>query len=56
VVSFYDAFFNEGNIYVALEYMDAGSLADVLAKSGPIPENIIAKIAVQVRTFVFYFN
>ena len=58
VVSFYDAFYNEGSIYVALEYMDAGSLADVLSKSKTVPENVLSNIARQVNrlTFITYFE
>lgn len=39
---------DKGQIAVALEYMDGGSLADVLAKVGRIPEPILADIAAQI--------
>ncbi|EFA84569.1 MAP kinase kinase [Heterostelium album PN500] len=32
IVSFYDAFYNDGSIHIVLEYMDGGSLTDLLAK------------------------
>jgi serine/threonine protein kinase len=48
VVTFFDAFYEEGSIFIALEYMDAGSLGHVIEKSGPIPEVILVKIAEQV--------
>lgn len=51
VVTFYDAFFNEGSIHIALEYMDAGTLADILHKAGAIPENVLAYFALQVYNF-----
>ena len=49
VVTFFDAFYNEGCIYIVLEFMDAGSLATVLEKAKKIPEKILAKIAYQVH-------
>jgi serine/threonine protein kinase len=49
VVSFFDAFYNEGSFYIALEYMNGGSLAHVLSKAGSIPENVLGKIAIQVQ-------
>jgi serine/threonine protein kinase len=56
VVAFYDAFYEEGSILIALEYMDAGSLSEVLSKSGPIPENIMAKITKQVLQGLNYLH
>ncbi|PRP86426.1 hypothetical protein PROFUN_05345 [Planoprotostelium fungivorum] len=56
VVAFYDAFFNDGNIYVALEYMEAGSLSTVMEKSGSIPEEVIARIAYQVLSGLIYLH
>lgn len=52
VVSFFDAFYEEGSIFIALEYMDAGSLGNVIEKCGAIPEVILVKIAEQVWYFV----
>jgi len=40
IVHFYGAFFQEGSISIALEYMDGGSLANVLEQVGPIPESV----------------
>lgn len=40
--AFYDS---EGRAHVTLEYMDRGSLADVIRKTGPLPEPVICKIA-----------
>ena len=42
LISFYGAFYREGAITIALEYMDGGSLANVLDQVGPIPERILA--------------
>jgi len=44
VVTFFDAFYSEGSISIALEYMDGGSLADHLRASGSIPERALSNI------------
>jgi serine/threonine protein kinase len=58
IIKFYGAFFSEGHIFIALELMDAGSLHDVLKKTGAMPENVVSKIAHQVcsRIKSVYFN
>mmetsp|Transcript_29568 Transcript_29568/g.41589 ORF Transcript_29568/g.41589 Transcript_29568/m.41589 type:complete len:389 (+) Transcript_29568:680-1846(+) len=56
VVTFFDAFYNEGCIYIVLEFMDAGSLATVLEKAKKIPEKILAKIAFQVLGGLNYLH
>jgi serine/threonine protein kinase len=43
IVDFKGAFFDEDHLYVVLEYMDGGSLQDVLRKAGKIPEAIIGQ-------------
>lgn len=46
LVRSYGAFHDErGRVHVTLEYMDRGSLSDVIQKVGPIPEHVICKIA-----------
>jgi len=55
VVAFYDAFFTEGSIYIALEYMDGGSLADIIA-FGPMDERTLAHISVQVLKGLSYLQ
>eukprot|EP00270_Netrium_digitus_P008303 TRINITY_DN2475_c0_g1_i2.p1 TRINITY_DN2475_c0_g1~~TRINITY_DN2475_c0_g1_i2.p1 ORF type:complete len:390 (+),score=52.08 TRINITY_DN2475_c0_g1_i2:175-1344(+) len=47
VVRCYQSFYIDGKISMVLEYMDGGSLADVLSKRGPISEPFIAEIATQ---------
>lgn len=42
IISFYGAFYQEGSVYMCIEYMDGGSV-DKLYKDG-IPENILRKI------------
>lgn len=43
IVDFYGAFFQEGAVYICMEYMDGGSI-DKLHGDG-IPENVLRKIA-----------
>jgi mitogen-activated protein kinase kinase 1 len=56
VVTFYDAFYSEGSISIALEFMDGGSLADLLRACGSIPERILAKITTQVLKGLAYLH
>ena len=48
LIQFYGAFYREGTITIALEFMDGGSLANVLHQVGPIPEEVLAGMAFQV--------
>lgn len=48
LITFYGSFYRNSSITIALEYMDGGSLANVLSQVGPIPENILACIAYQI--------
>ncbi|RAH73164.1 mitogen-activated protein kinase kinase PBS2 [Aspergillus aculeatinus CBS 121060] len=43
IIDFYGAFFQEGAVYICVEYMDGGSI-DKIYKEG-IPENILRKVA-----------
>lgn len=47
VVSFLGAYFENGNTKLALEFLNRGSLEDVLNTSGPFPEDVLASIAKQ---------
>lgn len=48
-VRFYGAFYDgSGAVYIALEYMDCGSLKDVLDKRGPIPERLMRRITLHI--------
>lgn len=42
IIDFYGAFFQEGAVYMCIEYMDGGSIDKLY--SGGIPENVILKI------------
>lgn len=48
IITMYDAFFRESQMYVILEYMDCGSLEDVVTIVGKIPENVLAQMTQQV--------
>lgn len=56
LITFYGAFYREGSITIALEYMDGGSLANVLAQVGPIPERVLANIAFQILWGLAYLK
>jgi mitogen-activated protein kinase kinase 1 len=56
LITFYGAFYREGSITIALEYMDGGSIANVLNQVGPIPENILASIAFQILWGLAYLK
>jgi mitogen-activated protein kinase kinase 3 len=47
LVGFYGATYREGEVLVALEYMDVGGLDRVLSKAGKIPERALAGICYQ---------
>lgn len=42
IIDFYGAFFQEGAVYMCIEYMDGGSIDKIYA--GGIPENVLKKI------------
>ena len=60
LVGFYDAFLHEGAVYLALEYMDAGSLLDVYenaAREGVrVPEPLLAHILFQILQGLTYLH
>lgn len=56
LITFYGAFYREGSITIALEYMDGGSLANVIDQVGPIPEQVLASIAFQILWGLAYLK
>ena len=56
LITFYGAFYREGAITIALEYMDGGSLANVLSQVGPIPERVLASMAFQILWGLAYLK
>ncbi|KAJ1406441.1 ser/thr kinase [Ochromonadaceae sp. CCMP2298] len=56
LITFYGAFYREGSITIALEYMDGGSLANVLSQVGPVPERALASMAYQILWGLAYLK
>jgi mitogen-activated protein kinase kinase 3 len=56
LITFYGAFYREGSITIALEYMNGGSLANVLAQVGPIPESVLANMVYQILWGLAYLK
>jgi serine/threonine protein kinase len=58
VVDFYDAFSNidEGGIALMIEYMDGGSLQDIVAAGGCDDEKTLASIALQALTGLYFLH
>jgi len=56
LISFHGAFFKDGAISIALEWMDVGSLADVLQAVGCIPEAELCVMAKQVLEGLAYLR
>jgi mitogen-activated protein kinase kinase 1 len=53
---FYGAFYRDGAITIALEYMDGGSLANVISQVGQIPEFALANMAYQILWGLAYLK
>ncbi len=56
LISFYGAFYREGAISVALEFMDGGALSNVIAQMGYIPEPALANITFQLLWALAYLK
>jgi mitogen-activated protein kinase kinase 1 len=56
MITFYGAFYRDGAITIALEYMDGGSLSNVLSQVGPIPERVLACMAYQILWGLAYMK
>lgn len=56
LITFYGAFYREGAITIALEYMDGGSLANVVNQIGYIPEIVLGNIAFQILWGLAYLK
>lgn len=56
ILKSYGAFLKDGLVHIALEYMDAGSLADVIKEVGKIPEPIIGMIAIHILRGLDYLH
>eukprot|EP01104_Vermistella_antarctica_P013314 TRINITY_DN4004_c0_g1_i1.p1 TRINITY_DN4004_c0_g1~~TRINITY_DN4004_c0_g1_i1.p1 ORF type:complete len:324 (-),score=43.59 TRINITY_DN4004_c0_g1_i1:43-1014(-) len=56
IVQFHGAFYHEGNISIALEYMDSGSLLDVVYGYDPIPERVLSRLTRQLLDGINYMH
>jgi serine/threonine protein kinase len=57
LVKFFGAFYNDDRtISVALEYMNGGSILQLLKRMGPLPEHIMAAVAYQVLWGLAYLK
>lgn len=56
LVTFYGAFHRDGNIGMVLEYMDRGSLHDVVVERFEIPENVLAAMTYQILWGLAYLH
>jgi len=56
LIRLFDAFFADGKISLCMEFADAGSLADILARSGVIPEAVMSAITLQLLHGLLYLH
>jgi serine/threonine protein kinase len=49
IIQLYDAFYREGSLYMIIEYMNCGSLADIIKYTKTIPEAVLSKITKEVK-------
>lgn len=56
IVRFYGAFLHDDHIHIALEYMNAGALSDMLELSHVVPETILANVVWQVLDGLEYLH
>jgi mitogen-activated protein kinase kinase 1 len=56
IVRFYGAFVREGSISIVLEFMDGGSLGNVLEQVGPVPEAVLANMTFEVLWGLAYLK
>lgn len=56
IVGLESFFYEEGIIYLHLEYMNCGDLSDVVKTCGPLPERVIAQIGEQVFQGLIYLH
>ncbi|RLN91809.1 hypothetical protein BBJ28_00008341 [Nothophytophthora sp. Chile5] len=56
LVTFFGAFLRDGAVVLALEYMDGGSLENVIHQLGTIPERVLASVAFQILHALAYLK
>jgi serine/threonine protein kinase len=48
IIAFKNAFYADNAVHIVLEYMNCGSLASVVQRSGPLPEQLLARVTSDV--------
>jgi serine/threonine protein kinase len=56
IAQYFGGFFEDGCVNLVLEYMDAGSIAQCLAARGPMPEDVIGKMAAVLLPALIYVH
>lgn len=56
IIGFHGAFYREGAISIALEFMNGGSLANVIAQAGALPEEALAHVSFQILYGLAYLK
>lgn len=56
LVTFFGAFLRDGAVVLALEYMDGGSLENVIHQLGTVPEHVLASVAFQILHALSYLK
>lgn len=56
LVTFYGAFLRDSAVVLALEYMDGGSMENVIHQLGAIPERVLGSIAYQILYALSYLK
>jgi len=56
LVDFYGAFYKDHTIHIALEYMAAGSLDDIIKNAGRIPERALSSITTNILNGLVYLH
>jgi len=57
IVGFFGAFYNDGTLSFLLEFMDRGTIADLLAQlDGPVPEAILARMTREMLLGLEYLH
>eukprot|EP00741_Cyanophora_paradoxa_P012591 tig00020614_g12167.t1 len=55
IISFHNCFCKDASFYLITEYMDQGSLSDVMKRNGLFSEDILADIAQQLQAPFMWF-
>jgi len=56
IVDFYGAFYLHGSLHFILEFMDFGTIGDLIKKAGPIPEDVLGFFAGNILSGLEYLH